>query len=287
MRLSSEGVQDSIDDLNRYEAGNFAHLVQTGIQSLDEKLDGGLCSGAMHLLGAPSGGGKTTILQQIGSHAAKKGPVLLVTPEMSLRALAEREIIRTSGVRKWDRNPWCPIAAARDSARRAHLAAGNTLTDESMPLYVLDKNGATMLDVEEAAMKLRPHLLLIDYAQQVAELNDDRPRYLQVADVATRSVALALELDIPVVVASQVNTVREGNAKSYTFRETAILEHKAHTVLVFVAERREDLSIKSAFFACSKNRSGPMFKCDVDYDPATYTVRDKSVEATGPEGWNR
>jgi replicative DNA helicase len=87
-----------------------------------------------------------------------------------------------------------------------------------------------MAEVEDEADALRrgPGLALIalDYAQLLADPDERTPRYLAVGNVAQRSVALAREFCVPVIIASQVNTTKEGTKTVYSFRESQILEHK-------------------------------------------------------------
>lgn len=281
VRPLHEGIREAMRRLDAFDAGDFSDLVQTGIQSLDRRLEGGMRAGEVTLLGAPAKGGKTTLVQQIVSSAAMGGPVLLVSPEMGLPALAEREVVRRSGSRKWDRRPWGHVPETlKEYARNAHGLAAARMVAEAMPIMVLDRTETTMADVEAAAAAIPGlRLVAIDYAQQVAgELDERKPRYMQVGEVATRSVVLAERLQIPVLVASQVNESKEGRGhRSYTFRETAILEHKAHTVLIFEIEWAEEALVRtvvSATVVCTRSRSTAAFRLPVRYDPALYRIRD-------------
>jgi len=102
------------------------------------------------------------------------------------------------------------------------------------------------------------------------------PRYLAVGDVAQRAVALARELAVPVLICSQVNVIREGQRTSYSFRESAILEQKAHNVLILAVTWQEDgrgfRVIESAEFTAQKNRGGPLFTLPVKYDPELFRL---------------
>jgi len=277
----ADGLAEASAEMDRFEASDFSDRIQTGIPKLDRRLRGGLRGGQLTLLGAPSGGGKTTLVQQVAAVASRRGPVLFVTPEMSCAELAEREMVRRSGRQLWDRNPWTSPPETRGSARGAHMDAETQIATERPPIYILDRPDLTMLDVEEAAQQI-PGLVLvaIDYAQQVATLDDARPRYLQVGDVGTRAVALAQRLKVPVIVASQVNVIKEGSSKSFAFRETAILEHKAHNVLIFDVEweQGEFRKVKRAQICCTKQRSGQPFTLEVTYEPEIYRVSEKREE---------
>ncbi len=232
-----EGVKAAAAEMDRYGSGDFSDRVQTGIEKLDRRLRGGLRAGQMTLLGAPTGSGKTTLVQQIAVAAARqgKGSVIIVSPEMSLESLAEREIVRRSRSSLFDRNPWIGVDDyAKRLSERAHAEAMAEILKEKLPILVLEDLEVTM-DVIEAVAKDQGKLalILIDYAQYVAgEGSRHTPRYLQVGEVAERSVELSIKLNVPVLVASQVNVAKEANKRVYTFRESQILEHKANTALI-------------------------------------------------------
>ena len=279
-----QGVRGAAEELDRFSLGDYGDRVGSGIPKLDRRLRGGMRAGEMLLIGAPTGGGKTSFVAQVAmSQAAKGRPVMLVSPEMSLETLAEREIIRRAGRKLWDRNPWTAHGPWRDSCVAAHTAAASELLDEKLPLLVLDQSDVSMTEIEETAREIPGlRLLVIDYAQQVAGDSNDSPRYLQVGDVGTRAVALAQALNIPVIVASQVNVTKDGSKRGYSFRETAILEHKAHTVLIFDVEWNDDgeeRTVSKATMVCTKHRSASAFRLQVRYDPATYSVTDLEPES--------
>lgn len=281
LKLLSDGVKEAVRDLDRYGAGDFTHCLSTGIHKLDRRFRGGLQGGRMYLLGAPSGTGKTALIQQIVGAASEQGPVLFVSPEMTLASLVNREIIRESRSPEWDRNPWEVNPTLRAVAEEAHARAAARILHEKRPIYVLDQPDATMAEIEHAAHAIDGlTLVAIDYAQQVAgEIDDRKPRYLQVGEVATRSVALAIKLNVPVVVASQVNILKEGAKKSYTFRESQILDQKAWATVVIELVSDEDpvtgfRHISESYLVCTKSRSGPGFRLRVDYKPDLYLMRD-------------
>ena len=134
----------------------------------------------------------------------------------------------------------------------------------------------TVNDIDAAARRLsrergRLALVIVDYAQEVANTDPRTPRYLTVGAVASRSIALAAELEAAFVIASQVNVVREGNEESFAMRESAILKHKAHFYLEFAVEwdRSVDGSrkVKAAKIRCPKARNAGAFELAVRYRP--------------------
>lgn len=286
LQLLADGVKEAEQELDRFDAHDFSHRLSTGLQTLDMRIRGGFAAGQVTLIGAPTGGGKTTLLVQMCMSAAKQGPVLIVSPEMSNAQLAEREIVRRSRCPVWDRNPWSADTINRESARYGHSQAAVEISGERLPLYVMDRTDTTMADVEEAASQIHGlRMLAIDYAQQVAGDDERQARYLQVGQVGSRSVILAERLGIPVVLASQVNVVEEkGKRREYKFRESEILSHKAHNVIVLDVEWDSDnddsRKVNRATVVCSKQRNGSPFRLRVHFDPQVYEIADRRRGST-------
>lgn len=289
VRALWEGVSAALRDLDLYSAADFSGRVTTGLPHLDRHLRGGMRGGQLLLLGAPTGAGKTSLVQQMAVAAARQTgkTVLLVSPEMSLESLAERAVIAASGHGLWERNPWKAVSHhVRERCETEHARAASAIIDERLSVLVLERTDVSMSDIVDACDEIEDlALVVIDYAQEVAGDAPNVPRYLQVGEVGSRSVELAIKRQVPVIVASQVNTVKEGRTKTYTFRETSVLEHKAHTVLILDVEwvvRDERFGIRSvdsATLVCTKNRDGFTFRLKVHYEPELYRITDQGEDS--------
>jgi len=267
-------------EIDRRVLGQPSGAIPSGITRLDENIGGGFKPGEVYLIGAPTGGGKTTIMQSIALNVATGNPdrnepgkrVLLVTPEMTLLEIGRRAVVRDVGA---------PFEVWRDedAAQPFILACARLM---GLPIVLADKVDITMPEVVAESVRLSREpeglgLVIIDYAQQVVDDSDPRARYLQVGDVAEKAVVIAKTLGIPVLIASQVNKVtpdKKGARPYYTFRESNKLEHKASVVLIF--ERRNDFDPDAppvldrdgnvieetdvdAKILCHKNRLGVQF----------------------------
>lgn len=284
LRYLHDGVAEALAELDRFAAGDLQRFVTTGVRDLDRALGGGLRRGQVTLIGAPTGAGKTTVLTGFAMAAAERGAALVISPEMSVEELAEREVIRSSGMPRWARNPW-KHRPDHDRAAVAHKQAAADLRSRLRSVLILDMPGVTMDAIADAAEEAkRRHadlaLVAIDYAQEVADVDPRTPRYLTVGAVAQRSVELARRLDVAVVIASQVNVVKEGRGPSqYAFRESQVLEHKASNVLLFVVDWQTDSEsgvrvVDRAAFKATKNRAGALFEVAVRYQPQLYRITD-------------
>lgn len=268
--------------LAKYSINDTSDRIPTGITRIDYALRGGLMNGALYLLGAPSGHGKTTLLQCIAVNCARtRGPVLFVSPEMSSVELAEREIIRQSGV-SVDR-----IAPYRETNERvADLVkmseARERMEKEQLPLHVIDDTEITMPVISEIAAGIKGlKLVIVDYAQEIAARTNQMARYLAVGEVGKESIVLGKRLSVPVLVASQVNVTGDRDSREYTFRETKDLENRSHCSMILEVTRSKTpnnygyFGIEKTRIFSRKNRSGGMFSVDIDYDPATFSMQNK------------
>lgn len=290
LRALWEGTRAVLEELDRYSLGDFSDCTTTGLAKLDEKWYGGMRPGRMYLFGGGTGVGKTSFMQHVAYAAAKqdRGAVLFVSPEMSLESLNKREIVRRSGVSMWKRGPQVWDAKLREQAIAAHALAGSHIQHEKLPILILEELEVTMPVIEARAKDIgKLALVVIDYAQYVAgESARNTPRYLQVGEVAERSVELAMRLQVPVLVASQVNVAKDGNSRTYTFRESQILEHKAHAVLIFDVHWKQDengnRAVERADLICTKNRDGSTFTLPVKYQPDIFQIDDETAQVYAP-----
>jgi replicative DNA helicase len=281
------GVSSALAGLKEFASGDNSNRIQFGIPKIDRALRGGMIPGGLYVFGAPSGGGKTTVMQHIAVNCARtRGPVLFSSPEMALWELAEREVIRMSGVPLDRRGPWCSHAENID-AEALHVRAACQIESEKLPIYCLDEIDAGMSDIVAKARTIPGiRLVIIDYAQEVAKMSSSIQRYLAVGDVGKDAIRLGKQLGCPVLIASQVNVFRHGKTLEYSFRESSKLEHKAHAALIMELKRSEMpnqngyFDVESARIFAKKNRSGPMFSAEIEYEPSTYRISEKRYKST-------
>jgi len=282
LRMIADAVTEAQRELDKIQDGDLSDYVPTGVGTLDRRLGGGFRRGQMILIGAASGQGKTSLVVQFSMAAALKGLALVVSPEMSTEELATREIVRRSGYAKWKRAPWS-FESERIAAMNAHNDAAYKLKRDNPRVAVFDSLSVKLEDVfaaaREAHKKTPLSLIALDYAQQLADEESTKSRHLLVGDVGHKALAMAREFYCPVLVTSQVNVHKDGRGKEYSFRESAILEHKAHLSLLFLVERDDKGKVLSAEFRARKARDLPMIHLEVEYDPSTFSVSDYGRES--------
>jgi DNA repair protein RadA/Sms len=173
----------------------------TGVSELDRVLGGGLVPGAVVLLAGEPGVGKSTLLLEVASQAARTGRVLYVTGEESagqVRLRAER------------------TGAVNDEL---YLAAESDL-------------GAIVTHVDE----LRPDLLIVDSVQTMSSGDADGAAggVTQTRAVTVALTGLAKERGLPVVLVGHVT--KDGGIAG-----PRVLEHVVDVVLAFEGDKHSTL----------------------------------------------
>jgi hypothetical protein len=220
--------------------------------SLSKKLAGGLYPGRVYIVAARAGCGKSTIGQNIVTHAALHHRTsFVVSVEMPVVEVVSRVIAAQAGVdysnitrREFDED----LSRVDDFIRRYR----------NLPMFICDE---PTLAVEQVAQRCRAlknssglELLFLDYVQLLSPSDRKAPRQEQVAHIARQVKLLAMELEIAVVMAAQLNRAAESEPPRLAhLRESGELEQSADCVLlVHGVENSPNVDISIA-----KNRTGP------------------------------
>ncbi len=208
--------------------------VPTGLIDLDRLL-GGLQKSDLDIIAARPGIGKTSLLLNIGLSAAQRFQqrVAIFSLEMSAEQIAERLVAQHAGI---------------DSQR---LRTGQ-LTDEDWPLFVQttsglseagvwidDTAGLSSLQLRAKARRLQAahglDLIVVDYLQLMTSERRSENRNQEVAALSQGLKNLARELNVPVLVASQLSRAVEQRSDKRPqlsdLRDSGSLEQDADVVM--------------------------------------------------------
>jgi replicative DNA helicase len=179
-------------------------IVPTGIQAIDRKTMGGFRGGELIYIGGRPGSGKTSIALQMAINGARRGKrALIVELEMKHDALLSRAVAAEAGV------PfsvgYLPIGDVRQ--QDAWLEASERL--EAVPVTI--ETGLRTTDqiaayCERAAGVAPFSAVYIDHLDYLADPDLGRASQEQrTAETSKRLKRIAMGLDIPVIVLSQLN----------------------------------------------------------------------------------
>ena len=212
----------------------------TGYFELDE-MTCGLQKGEMIIIAGRPSMGKTSFALNIAEHvgADNNTPIAIFSIEMSKQQLAERILcsrghIDSQLVRKGMLNTqqWQDI-----------LATCGELSDK--PIYIDDSAGLTPLEIRAKARRLKSQYdikcIMIDYLQLMGAGVRAESRQQEISVISRYLKALARELEIPVIVLSQLNRAAEGREdhrpRMSDLRESGSIEQDADVVMLL---HRED-----------------------------------------------
>jgi len=208
--------------------------VGTGFPDLD-KMTSGLHGGEMVIIAARPSMGKTSLAMNIAEHAAieQRLPVGVFSLEMTseslvLRMLCSRSRVNLRSIREG-------FLAERDFPKLTG-AAGKLA---NAPLFIDDSSGLSILQLRAKARRMFQQfgikLFVIDYLQLLNSTSRRAEnRQQEIADISSGIKALAKELDVPVIVLSQLNREleRDKNRKPRLsdLRESGSIEQDADLV---------------------------------------------------------
>lgn len=192
---------ESIDD--RYH-GRGPIAISTGMPDLDRRLNGGLRRGNLIVIAGRPKMGKTSIALNIGNNIALDGGVTAVlSMEMSKSELHDRNLASIGKIpldhlleaTKMDETDWPRMTAA--------IQKINT-----MELYLDDQGGMSLLDVRNKLKQVKRRagkldVAVIDYLQLMSATGDNRNA--QIESITRGLKSLAKELDVPIILLSQLN----------------------------------------------------------------------------------
>ena len=208
--------------------------VGTGFADLD-KMTSGLHAGEMIVVAARPSMGKTSLAMNIAEYVAieQKLPVGVFSLEMTSESLVLRMLCSRSRVNL--RNVRDGFLAERDFPK----LTGSAGKLANAPLFIDDSSSLSILQLRAKARRMHQQfgikLFVVDYLQLLHSTSRRAEnRQQEIADISNGIKALAKELEVPIIVLSQLNREleREKNRKPRLsdLRESGAIEQDADVV---------------------------------------------------------
>jgi replicative DNA helicase len=218
--------------------------IGTGFTDLD-KMTSGLHGGEMVVIAARPSMGKTSLAMNIAEHAAveEKLPVGVFSLEMTSESLVLRMLCSRARVNL--RNVREGFLAERDFPKLTE-SAGKLA---NAPLFIDDSSGLSILQLRAKARRMSQQygikLFIIDYLQLLnSTARRAENRQQEIADISNGIKSLAKELNVPVIVLSQLNRELEKDKdrkpRLSDLRESGAIEQDADVVCLLYKPSRED-----------------------------------------------
>jgi replicative DNA helicase len=286
--------------LRDYEGGINAFLdpskrikgISTGFTKLDE-MTGGLHGGDLVIVAARPSMGKTALALNIAQHVTLKlkKTVAVFSLEMSKESLLTRMVC--SGARV-DSQKFRAGYLNQAERQKLHHAV-NELVES--PLYIDDSAGIHLMEMHAKLRRLqseREHigLVIVDYLQLMSGHGRFENRNQEVSALSRGMKLLAKELNVPMMVLSQLSRAvetRQGDHRPQLsdLRESGSIEQDADVVGFIFREEvynrdREDLR-GLAELIVAKQRNGPVGTVNLVFLHAQTKFENRAEDTGEPE----
>lgn len=286
--------------LDQFEGGANAFLdpskrpkgIGTGFRRLDE-MTGGLHKGDLFILAARPSMGKTALAMNIADHVAVDLdlPVVVFSLEMSREALLTRLICARAGI---DQQRFRSGYLNQDE-RMALSAATSRITRS--PVWIDDAGDAGLMDIHSKLRRIKARdglaLAVVDYLQLMSTPRGRENRTEKVGELSRGLKLLAKELDVPMLVLSQLSRAPETRPGDHRpqmsdLRESGSIEQDADAVAFIFREEvykpdRDDLRGRAELLL-RKQRNGPVGTVHLTF--LRHLTKFTDAETRGEE-WQR
>ena len=269
--------------------------IPTGFKQLDNMLSG-LQRSDLIILGARPSMGKSSLAMDIAKYVAvyQNLPVGIFSLEMSKDQLVERMLASQANIDSWRlRTGKLQDSQGDNDFSRLQVAMGSL---SEAPLYINDAGMTNILQIRALSRRLQQErglaLLVVDYLQLMDHTNKYASPIQQVTENSRALKMLAKELNVPILVLSQLSRSVEQRTPSRPIlsdlRESGAIEQDADVVMFIYREDKyneNSLEKNIAEIIVAKHRNGPTGAIKLYFDENRVSFRnleqgDYATEAT-------
>src|SRR3989344_585311 len=273
---------ERIDQLSKHQG--MYRGVPTGFKQLDTMLSG-LQRGDLVILAARPSMGKTSLALDIAKHVAvhENLPVGIFSLEMGKDQLAERLLASQANVDSWRlRTGKLNDGPGDNDFSRLQVAMGSL---SEAPLYIDDAGTTNIMQMRAMARRLQADaglgLLVVDYLQLMDSTNKFATPIQQVTENSRALKQLAKELNVPVLVLSQLSRAVEQRTPHRPMlsdlRESGAIEQDADVVMfIYRDDKYNENSLEKniAEIIVAKHRNGAQGAIKLYFDEQRVSFRN-------------
>lgn len=277
------------DELTELSMNGVLPGIPTGFIDLD-KLLSGLHNSDLVIVAARPGMGKTAFMLNIATNVAKQNfPVAFFNLEMTAEQMAKRVISSESQVQsekirtaEFDESDW------------------NRLTEtigalETVPLYIDDSPEVSIAAIRAKCRKLKMQkdirLIVVDYLQLLDASGKFDNQTTKIAEISRSLKLMAKELNVPVIVGSQLSREVEKRADKRPMlsdlRESGAIEQDADIVMFIYRDsyyNKDEQNTKFnniAEIIVAKHRNGSTDTIKLAFDGSRASFKNVSFASEG------
>ncbi len=227
-----ESVNELVSDIEEIKSGKEVGLVRTKISDLDN-LIGGLKNSELIVLGARPSMGKSSLALKIARNVSDHLPVFFISLEMSHKMISGKLLSLESGLSYFE------ITTNRIKSESQQLFTQAIYNIMKLNLIIDDSPALDIIDIISKSRKLKIinniGLIIIDYLQLIGTKLKIDNREREIALISGKLKSLAKELNLPILVLSQLNRSLEQRMdkrpKLSDLRESGAIEQDADVVM--------------------------------------------------------
>lgn len=278
---NSDGVVDVSDNIEDVLLDDYRNPIPTGIDGLDEIMDGGLAKGELAIILAALGVGKTTMITKLANHAKLMGNNV-----MQIFFEDTTKIIQRKHMSCYTKIPLNDLTTRKKEV--IQIWDKFKSSPGKLKLVRLRSDGTTIAKIKQIVRKsiaqgFKPDLILIDYIDCVSPSKNFSDINEAQGSVMREFESMLSELDIAGWTATQGNRssiksdVVEGDQIAGSIKKAQIVHF-----MVSIAKTLEQKEKGKANMAILKSRfgkSGVVFE-DIVFDNSTIQI-DMSQDSQG------
>ena len=277
-KLVLDVLNTNYEDIENTSLGNKEQGIQSGFYDFDA-LTQGLNRGDLIVLGGRPAMGKTSISLNIALNIAERNsfPVCIFSLEMSKEQITYRLMSMDSGIEsgrlrtgRLQQDEWPVLAKSIENIGRRKI-------------YINDKSTICIKEIKDICSTIKDQsknkklgLIVIDFVQlmELEETSPELSRDEELTKIAIKLKKLAIELDVPVIITSQLEREieRRNNKRPMLsdIRDTTSLEGFADIITMIYRDEyyepeTEDRGI-TELITC-KHRNGPVGTVKLLFEP--------------------
>lgn len=257
---------ETISNIEKRTSDDGFRGYSTGFKDLDRRLTGGFKEQDYVIIGARPSIGKTAFaltmaINMLLMHSYRIGFLSL---EMKATDLLERAL---TGISRVD-----------FSHIRNGLLTENELSQifdacdilAKQKFFIQDTPNMQLNDIRSQARKMKREddiqILFVDYIGLIQNTDNSVPRHEQIANISRTLKQLTRELNIPIVVLSQVGRQTDGQLPRLAdLRESGSIEQDADVVILLHRNNVEEAAIQKTEVLVAKNRNGETGKLELGF----------------------
>lgn len=245
------------DDLADVLSDEYRQAIPTGVDGIDESLEGGLGKGELGVIIGPSGFGKTSMTTAFANQSASQGyKTVQIVFEDKPKQIQRKHISRITNIEARDLSKPENIERVRAEMENVHIF------DDTLRIKKYPTGEVTPIQIKNYLKKLtnsgfKPDIVFIDYFECLAASKNYKDVWIGEGHTMRELEAIASDLDVALWVPTQ-GTKDSLSAEIVTMDKAGGSFKKiqiAHIVLS-ISRTNEDIEGNIATIAILKNRSG-------------------------------